>query len=159
MKKGAIEMSANTIVIMIIAFTFLGLMLAFLPKIFPEVPAIPAPTMEPDYNNPLVYKDEVEISKRKPAARLQIKVYNYEENSISTRPILESCVDEEGNTVQDGIRLLAAGDITIPPSRAVEMNPKLVIDKTLKPGIYNCKLAFANWQNGPSNYITIEVTP
>lgn len=105
-KKGALELSVNSIVIMVIAFVVLGLILTFTRTIFKfgqekTTSIFEATTLDtpPDAENPITLADTVNI-KANGKKTLNVGYYNRNPYSAENAKFgIYSCQDENGNDI------------------------------------------------------------
>ena len=107
-RKGALELSVNSIVIMVIAFVVLGLILTFTRTIFKfgtekTTGIFEATSLEtqPDAENPLTLPDTVTV---KSGGKKTMNVGYYNRNpyqAVDARFGIYDCQDESGNSVEE----------------------------------------------------------
>ena len=107
-KRGALELSVNSIVIMVIAFVVLGLILGFTRTIFKfgtekTTGIFEATNLDsvPDAQNPLTLPDTVTV-KSKDKKTLNVGYYNRNPYSVPNAKFgIYDCQDESGATMED----------------------------------------------------------
>ncbi|MCK5025730.1 MAG: hypothetical protein KAS15_04015 [Nanoarchaeota archaeon] len=118
-KKGALELSVNSIVVMVIAFIVLGLILTFTYRIFSaggdqvkDIFTMSKFSTPPDAENPIFFPEEIDI-KSKAVEKIEVGFYN--RNSYTAKNAIfgiHSCKDQAGNDIvtsgeyDDGINKL-----------------------------------------------------
>ena len=106
-KKGALELSVNSIVIMVIAFVVLGLILTFTRTIFKfgtekTTGIFEATSLEtqPDAENPLTLPDTVSV-KAKGKKTMNVGYYNRNPYlAVNAKFGISDCQDESGNSME-----------------------------------------------------------
>ena len=106
-KKGALELSVNSIVIMVIAFVVLGLILTFTRTIFKfgsekTTGIFEATSLEtqPDADNPLTLPDTITV-KGKGKKTMNVGFYNRNPyTAINAKFGIQDCQDERGNDIE-----------------------------------------------------------
>jgi hypothetical protein len=101
MKKGAIELTLNTIVIIIFAVTFLGLGLFFIKEYMGKIPPFnfPEPDVGATSDSPIVLGFSTMEIQRNAQAQFKVGFYNSKNESVMVKPQISVCVPEGlGNT-------------------------------------------------------------
>lgn len=160
-KKGALELSVNSIVIMVIAFVVLGLILTFTRTIFKfgteKTTGIFEATSlekEPDSQNPITLSDTVSI-KAKGKKTLNIGYYNKNSfSALNAKFGIHNCQNDEGKTIEDIANEKGTDILKLMPSitsasqtvgTATAMGYKIIItEKGLTSGTYICTVVVYN---------------
>ncbi len=149
-KKGALELSVNAIVILIIALTILGLVLGFAVSKFRELSGqitINEDTPEATPQIPIQFpggKSEITLSKAQPT-RAVLSIYN---PSAYTIDLTGTASRVETSCVGGGVGAsLASGDITVTAAGSIdagttgEVPVVFTLANSVVPGEYSCKFA------------------
>ncbi len=147
-KKGDLSLSVNTIVIIVLAITLLGLGLTFIQSLvggateelggFIEDVDL---TEKPTSSNPLVVQSEIEI-KRNAEKKLNIGFYNKGASSITeVKPKLDKCITLTGEdeAADPAPELFAPKKSEVPPSE-VQGYLAVLKESGLSEGRYICTL-------------------
>jgi hypothetical protein len=137
MKKGAVELTLNTIVIIIFAVTLLGLGLFFIRHYFGETTKLiqfPEPKVEATSDTPVVLGVDTMNVVRNSQAQFKVGFYNSKNESVTVKPQIPFCVpDGLGN-------MTSAIDQAVEVGAAVTFNVIFNIPKNAQSQIYSCKL-------------------
>ncbi|MFH1181762.1 MAG: hypothetical protein V1702_02290 [Candidatus Woesearchaeota archaeon] len=137
MKKGAVELTLNTIVIIIFAITLLGLGLFFIRQYFGEATKLipfPEPKVEATADDPIVLGFENMEVQRNSQAQFKVGFYNNYNESVSVKPEISECVPEGlGNSTQSITETVEVG-------KTVTFETIFTIPKNAQSQIYSCKL-------------------
>lgn len=172
-KKGALELSVNSIVIMVIAFVVLGLILSFTRTIFKfgsekTTAVFGATTLDtpPDADNPITLSDEISI---KANDEKTIKVGYYNRNPFSADGAkfgIWDCKDVKGNSVMDDepytsydeppLPTITSASATIDPSDSFTYN--IIFSENGLPSgqTYICTVLIFNEEDDPVTAIEKE---
>lgn len=137
MKKGAVELTLNTIVIIILAVTLLGLGLFFIKQYFGETVKLiqfPEPKIEASVDEPIVLGFNNLDVERNSQAQFKVGFYNNNNESVTVKPQITMCVPEGLSNVTQSL------DQSVEVGRAVTYSVIFDIPKTAKSQKYVCNL-------------------
>jgi len=144
--KGAIEISVNAIIFLIIGIAVLGLIIAFTVARFRaagELITYEAPTPEPDSYSPVQTPggDQAFTFQKKAKTLMGLKLYNAlnkDFDSFWTNTTVMECVGDAGpSIITPEIPLL-----TVPAGSVGEIGTIFSVNPTMMPGEYACQLSF-----------------
>jgi len=139
MKKGALELSASAIVILILAIVMLGLALGFVRGMFGKattsfeelISAEPEPSA-PSGGEPLTLSKEVIVTRAKEDVVLKVAAYNPSNvDWTNTAPVLNCASDQVINIIQVNNRTVRQGETQ-------SYNVLVSIKSSAPPGSYLC---------------------
>jgi hypothetical protein len=137
MKKGAVELTLNTIVIIVFAVTLLGLGLFFIKDYFgkaQELIQLPEPTVEASVSEPIALGFNQMDVKRNSQARFTVGFYNNYNETVNVKPEISECVPEGlGNSTQSITEAVDVGE-------SVAFKVIFVIPPTAQSQLYSCRL-------------------
>jgi hypothetical protein len=137
MKKGAVELTLNTIVIVIFAVIFLGLGTFLIRNYMArggELIQFPEPAIEASANEPVVLGFDSMDVKRNSQAQFTVGFYNTNNESVTIRPQISACVPEGLSNVTQSI------DQTVEVEKAVKYKVIFNIPKAAQSQKYVCNL-------------------
>lgn len=128
-KRGALELSVNSIVIMVIAFVVLGLILTFTRMIFKTAEektvgafAITDLETKPTAENPITFPRTVNI-KKDGKETMKIGFYNRGSDTAEAAVFnISSCVGEDGEGITENAPSIVSLPQTVGPSESVAYN-------------------------------------
>jgi hypothetical protein len=137
MKKGAVELTLNTIVIIIFAITLLSLGVFFIREYFFKAQGIiqfPEPKLEATADEPIVLGFETMDVKRNTQADFSVGFYNNYNESVYVKPQITACVPEGlGNVTQ-------ALEQNVSVGKTVLYKMFFIIPANAKTSLYSCNL-------------------
>ncbi|MBI4438812.1 hypothetical protein HY640_02680 [Candidatus Woesearchaeota archaeon] len=141
-RKGALDVSINSIVVIVFAITMLGLGLAFIKGKFSEIGktvTFPQPEIPASAEEPIVLPSEVMSVNRGTNAEVSINFYNNQNSDVTSSviPEIKNCVGTSGSSFALGV---TAGGQNVPVGRSVTYKALVVIPPDKPSGTYTCTL-------------------
>ncbi len=155
-KKAALDVSINSIVVIVFAITMLGLGLAFIRGKFGDIENVVTfspPSVPATANLPIVLPSDSLSLNKGTSNKITVNFYNDETADISAaRPVIGSCIDENGasvshfNIVASPLRVKVGEDVSFETTMKVASSAStqkyictLQIGQTEKQFIINVK--------------------
>ncbi len=148
-KKGGMQLSINMIIVIIIAFVFLGVAIYFIQDMFPEKPDIPTSCdiYPPNADDPICVKSEIDL-KRGKSKTIGFSFYNDEDDEVGATAVpTVTC-----NPSLDLIVTVNPQAVPINEHKDFLMNVE--VDEDVERQNYQCTLQMSE----ATKPITIEVT-
>ncbi len=156
-RKGALDVSINSIVVIVFAVTMLGLGLAFMKGYFSKIGVQTLPeTPEPSPGDPITIPQQTIIMDRASSVEFSVKFYNENPSSFNfataaggAKAPSVTCYSGNSQALDVGLIKVTTSPLPVAYATSAEFPMKLSLDKKVTSGTYPCSFIFTTEAQTP----------